>query len=302
MTMSRTVQFALATFTVVRIIIVFGFIPTSLNRLLKSPSFTSALVNPVHTFKHLREGNLLIQLSGGSFENAHNTYAFQSPPLLMAVFQPLLSVQPQAIQDILIGVLITLVDLGAALSLFQISRRCLNNYGIGEDDESWAQREMHERIRPARAWVFGIKYGSKDTIEEKEKDPFEREEKSKPSSQAPVKSLFDISVLPQVCCLLYYCNPVTVLASVGTNDQSFQSIFYLLFLLALREVSRGADAHKTSRGQAINIPLSTFYLSLASYAEIYHFVYLIPVSLLAGNMLGSRQQAAKLCCSYFLLW
>lgn len=306
MTMSKSMKVTLAVCTAARIIFVFSLVPTGLIRLVKNQSFTSALVNPLHTFKHLREGDVLIQLSGGSFENAYNGYAFRDPPILLAALQPLLLVQPQARQDILIGLFITIIDLGVALSLYEVCKRCLKVSSSNADDEQRLELNMHERIWPARAWVFGIKANAeKDGVHLRDSGENGGEATTKASSPACPKSVFNLSALPQFCCLFYYANPLTILATVGTSEKSYQNVFYLLFLLALKEVlpmAKEATERKNSPGQRVDVSLSAFYLSLACYAEIYPFVYLIPVSLLAGETLGSKKQAAKACSAYFLLW
>lgn len=301
MPISKTAKFSLAVCTAARILFVFGVVPDGISGLAKTQSLTSALVNPLHTFKHLREGHFLLQLSGGSFENAYTGYSFRCPPLLLAAFQPLLSVQPRAMQDILTGLLITLIELGVALCLYEVSQRCLQMSSCNDPDEKRIELDMNERIWPRRAWVFGIKASS----EGKEGVNGHDRTDAASSLQSCPNSVFDLSVIPQMCCLFYYANPLTILASVGTNDQSFQSVFYLLLLLALREVVppiERAEQQGASQSKVISIPLSTFYLSFAAYAEIYPFVYLIPVSLLAGNTLGNTEQAMKSCIAYFLLW
>jgi hypothetical protein len=83
--------------------------------------------------------------------------------------------------------------------------------------------------------------------------------------------------------MVYYCNPVFV---VAMNMQSLQSLSYLLILLALREIGQ---AHARQKN---NISLANFYLALACHMEVFPWVYIVPISILISQQ-SSGQYTIK---------
>ena len=281
----------LAIFTAIRLVLVLDLIPAALSESLASPALASALVNPLHTVHHLREGNFLLELAasaagegngGGTFDQAYEGMVFHLPPLVLFLFRPTFAlVASKDVQDAIIGVVFAVVDLGVALTLYDLACSILLDPTDASRREASLEAIMENRIRPMRAWVFGLV--PREAGPRKEYIP------------APIVEVRD---LPRLCCLLYYCNPVSVLACCGTAVQSLHSLWYLAFLLSLREATKSAP----------NLPLATFFLSVVSYVELYPVVFLIPIALFIGRTRNSCigtsvfGQAGIECLIWFALW
>ena len=281
----------LAIFTAIRLVLVLDLIPAALSESLASPALASALVNPLHTVHHLREGNFLLELAasaagegngGGTFDQAYEGMVFHLPPLVLFLFRPTFAlVASKDVQDAIIGVVFAVVDLGVALTLYDLACSILLDPTDASRREASLEAIMESRIRPMRAWVFGLV--PREAGPRKEYIP------------APIVEVRD---LPRLCCLLYYCNPVSVLACCGTAVQSLHSLWYLAFLLSLREATKSAP----------NVPLATFFLSVVSYVELYPVVFLIPIALFIGrtrkSCIGTSVfgQAGIECLIWFALW
>ena len=104
----------LAIFTAIRLVLVLDLIPAALSESLASPALASALVNPLHTVHHLREGNFLLELAAsaagegngsGTFDQAYEGMVFHLPPLVLLLFRPTFAlVASKDVQDAIIGV------------------------------------------------------------------------------------------------------------------------------------------------------------------------------------------------------
>ena len=294
---SMKIAFALC--TLVRLALIFNIVPSWLSRLVNSPAIESALVNPIYTVKHLREGMFLLDMSRGTVESAYSVgLAFRLPPLVLAAFQLFLAERPRYVT----GLVILAVDIIISFCLYDICRRVLLESDERVCREQRLESQMHERLRPKRAWFFGIGFSSefpphKELQEENSSEPQtnaaeEIQKKIVDKVSSPSIAVVKISGMSQLCCLLYFCNPVCILASSGIHAQSLQSIFYLLPLLALREVLPLGKPWQPS-GHIVNVPISAFYLALASYLELYHIVYLIPIVLLVAKSCGDKKRAMK---------
>eukprot|EP00562_Extubocellulus_spinifer_P007138 CAMPEP_0178517088 /NCGR_PEP_ID=MMETSP0696-20121128/25496_1 /TAXON_ID=265572 /ORGANISM="Extubocellulus spinifer, Strain CCMP396" /LENGTH=518 /DNA_ID=CAMNT_0020147479 /DNA_START=128 /DNA_END=1684 /DNA_ORIENTATION=- len=300
--MTSNTKVALAAFTVLRLALVFDLVPSIITAQLNSPPITSALINPLYTVTQLREGNFLLDLSstqtqvnntppdiGMMLDRAYDGMAFHLPPLMLLVFRPLFAtVQSRYLQDLVIGAIFVVIDLAVALCLYDICRGVLLNNNARSEREINLETDMNDKIRPRRAWIFGIDPREKDASSGKEVQP----------------SVVTISDLPQLCCLLYYCNPISIVASCGSKAQSLQSLLYLFLLLAVREAVVATNVTKASGKHRAKIAFAaSSFLALASYVELYSFVYLVPISIWIGHAHGGKmKQGIALCILFFFLW
>ena len=304
--MTSNTKVTLAAFTVLRLALVFDLVPSIITAQLNSPPITSALINPLYTVRHLREGNFLLDLSstqtqvnntppdiGMTLDHAYDGMVFHLPPLMLLVFRPLFAtIQSRYLQDLVIGAIFVVIDLAVALCLYDICRGILLNNTARSEREIKLEADMNDKIRPKRAWIFGI-------------DPREKDASSGKDVQPAVVTISD---LPQLCCLLYYCNPIAIVASCGSKAQSLQSLLYLFLLLGVREAVVATNMTKTSsykggKHRAKIAFAAASYLALASYVELYSFVYLVPISIWIGNAhREDMKQGIALCILFFCLW
>ena len=163
------------------------------------------------------------------------------------------------LQEILIGTLIVFVDLVVAILIYQVTVFATCGNDINTEREAELERKMDDKIRPKRAWIFGS-----DVAQSKNKSTEE-------IIQEPLVLMAD---LPQVCCLMYFCNPIAILVSSCTSSPSFQGMLNMFILLAVR-ISMASNVAK-AKWRAL---LSSLSLALAAYIEPYHVVYLIPMAI-----------------------
>uniref|UniRef100_A0A7S4RJG0 GPI transamidase subunit PIG-U n=2 Tax=Ditylum brightwellii TaxID=49249 RepID=A0A7S4RJG0_9STRA len=377
--MTKTTKLWLVIFTSIRLFLVLNIgIPNGLSFYLNNTAWKSALVDPLYTLRHLREGQSLLNLytitssGGGTFDTAYTGRLFHLPPMILALFQPILFLESTYVQNVCFGLLLMMVDLAIAFCLYDIGCKVLV-YVKHDDVFLWErdlEKKMHFTIHPKRAWLFGgTEFMSSSSSSEKEKqegkntegqleemneintissnkvsnktpDPPAHDNQHKPKEDDIPDPIMSIHDLPQMCALVYYCNPIPILASCGNESFSFQNICYLFLLLALREsmfwkedifsveecqndkenndsnnngeiqkeqqqqsvVNCDGDDSKQIRGHAST---AAFYLALASYMEIFPCVYIIPIALLLRSGVKNEQgkkQAMIACIAFFILW
>jgi hypothetical protein len=288
-------MYALVGGAVFRLIIVLLSLFLEFPSLQSNSAMAAASVNPLYTMKRIREGQFLSSLSefhcmnnnggvvGCSIWDTEHALSRLPPPLVMAAMEPLRLVST-AWQDIWIGFLLLAVDLGIAFCIYHIGcqQACVSFESKWEED---LETRMDARIRPRWAWVFGIPLSPPqqpivvEENEEEEKQSSEATEiDTKGESPMPDPVLY-LNELPYIASMMYYCNPVFVIAM---NVQSLQSLSYLLILLALREIGQAHTRQKNS------ISLATFYLALASYMEVFPWVYILPISILISQQSSGR--------------
>ena len=262
---ATTVILLLGLFTVLRLGLVVGrsSLPSSITDVLYSPALSSALINPLYTMEHLREGNFLLDRSGvgtTGLDAAYEGSVFHLPPIILALFRPLFqAVEAKIMQEILIGTLIVIVDLVVAILIYQVTVFATCGNDVNTEREAELEREMDDKIRPKRAWKFGL-----DVAQSKDKS-------TEKIIQEPLVHMAD---LPQVCCLMYFCNPIAILVSSCTSSPSLQGVLNMSILIAVR-ISMPSNV----AGAKWRALLSTLSLALAVYVEPHHVVYLLPMAI-----------------------
>jgi len=269
--MPATTIILLGLFTILRLGLVLGrsYLPPSITDLLYSPALASVLINPLYTVEHLREGIFLLDRSGTAaasaagaggcnlLDAAYEGSVFHLPPIILAMFRPLFhAIQSKLMQDIIIGIMLVFVDLVVAIVIYDLAFFSISGNDANDKREARLERGMDDKIRPKRAWIFGLDARSQDKqVEQKVQDPF-----------------VQMSDVPQICCLMYYCNPIAILATSCTFSPSFQGVIYVFLLIAIRE-AMATSAVGMKRSALLSTPL----LAFASYFEPYSVVYLLPL-------------------------
>ena len=273
--MPATTIVLLGLFAVLRLGLVLGrsCLPPSIIDLLYSPALASALINPLYTMEHVREGIFLLNRPGAAagagsggwnlLDAAYEGSVFHLPPIILALFRPLFHViQSKLTQDIVVGILLVFVDLLVAIAIHDLALFATFGDDANSKREARLEQIMDDKIRPKRAWIFGLNARSQENqTEQKIQDPF-----------------VEMSDMPQICCLMYYCNPIAILATSCTHAPSFQGVIYMFLLIAIRE-SMAISAVGTKR-RALR---STVFLAFASYFELYYVVYLLPMAIWIGR-------------------
>jgi len=289
--------YALVGGTVFRLIIVLLSLFLDFPSLQSNSAMAAASVNPLYTMKRVREGQFLSSLSdnfrcmnknggvivGCSIWDTDHALSRLPPPLVLAAMEPLRLVSTTW-QDIWIGLLLLAVDLGIAFCIYQIGcqQACVSLESKWEEN---LETKMDARIRPRWAWVFGIPLSPPqrpvvvEENEETDKQSSKGTEKDAKGESLIPDQVVSLNELPYIASMVYYCNPVFV---VAMNMQSLQSLSYLLILLALREIGQ---AHARQKN---NISLATFYLALACHMEVFPWVYIVPISILISQQSSGR--------------
>lgn len=281
--MPATTIVLLGLFAVLRLGLVLGrsCLPQSTTDLLYSPALASALINPLYTVEHVREGIFLLNRPGAAasaaagaggwnlLDAAYEGSFFHLPPIILALFRPLFhAIQSKLTQDIVVGIMLVFVDLLVAIAIHDLAFYATFGDDTNSKREARLEQIMDDKIRPRRAWIFGLDARSQENqTEQKIQDPF-----------------VEMSDMPQICCLMYYCNPIAILATSCTHSPSFQGVIYMFLLIAIRE-SMAISTVGTKR-RALR---STAFLAFASYFEPYNVVYLLPIAIWIGRSSDGTQ-------------
>jgi phosphatidylinositol glycan class U len=279
--MPATTIILLGLFTVLRLGLVFGrrSLPPTIANVLHSPALASVSINSLYTVEHLREGIFLLDRSGAGaacaglitvLDAAYEGSVFHLPPLILALFRPLFhATQSETMQDIIVGVMLVFADLVVAILVHYVTVFATCNINANAKREARLEQKMDDKIRPKRAWIFGL-------------DTWEKKKSTEQGIKEPVVQMTDI---PQLCCLMYYCNPVAILVASCAPSPSFQGVINMFILIAVR-----MSILSNTIGAKRRAILSTLSLAFAAYMEPYHVVYLIPVSILIGRSNGGGSQ------------
>lgn len=228
---------------------------------LYSPSLTSILIKPALTLSHVREAVAVQRLSsGGRFADSFQSNRIQLPPLVLAAMTPLAQ---SSYGEFYLAILCLLVDVGIATMIEYLGRVALFTNRIEAVDHETAEQErLPEAIRPLNSHTFAV---------------FKQTDSS--------KALISMESLPMLAAKLYYWSPATVLS--GSVYACFQNLAGFFLVATFWEAVR--------RGGSLW--LSTFFLALATYLELHHVVFLVPLVVLPR----SRSQSLPMLLS-FAIW
>ena len=252
---------------------------------LHSPALNSLLVNPNYTLKHLRDAHFLLQFNGNNnYGNAYNSRDVKScihvPPLALAMLEPLLKIHQKedSYSSFIFGLALIFVDLMSSILLYQIIHCIINYQQNALDDygkwEKQMEQQMKQVIQPERAWLFGCQKSDQNYNEStkrvNENDHFKK---------YPIIQLSDLA---SFSCLLYYCNPFSILSVCAMKDPSFGNILHLFILLAIQQILPYYHEGKKKEYRP-NISMAALYLSFVTYFELYPIVLIIPMTLIITN-------------------
>lgn len=259
--------------TVVRVgLLVLSLAPeTDLSKMIRNTAFSSIMIDPVHSFRHVRESLVVSELVRGSSARFQNAYALPGschlPPLLLAIGQVILErvAVPEWVFQLIMGLLLMVVDFGVAQRLETLGQAVIHRLDLVNVWEDSLQEKIPQCLRPPLAHVFETNAGGGQTKDTDTALPLVR--------------------VPKLVSQLYYLSPVTMLA--GTAG-SFRNVYTLLLLQALSESS-------LSTGSVIG---SSLGLALSSYCDVHSVMMLIPVYIWTGRR--SRNEAVLVVLGFLL--
>jgi hypothetical protein len=252
-------------------------LPPDLRGWMQGKIFGSVLVDPFFTLQHVREAAAVRRIWGSDhrFVDAYAADSIRLPPLLLAFLEAAVNRIDPLLRTIVVCLLLTVIDFYIAKCLERIARAILLGRRT-EDDDKWEeslQQSMSEKIRPDMAHIFPT-----------------MTEAGKASTEARGTGLDNPLVrmgeIPRLTAQLYYCSPITILASSALG--CFQNVRILLFLGAVVEVC-----------DAGSVTVAAFFLSLATYMDVHVAVFLVPLALLWGRQKGCSSAALVILFTVF---
>jgi len=239
-------------------------IPTSW---LFSPSLTSLVIKHSFTLSHVREALAIQNLAPGHrFSDAYAAHPrIQIPPLLLAALTPLAQ---SDFAELYLALMCLVFDLVLASMIQSIGEMALfTNRVEAVDQETKEQEQLPEPIRPPQSHIFAI-YPQSKKVE-------------------AVDPLIRMESLPWLAARLYYWSPLTAIS--GSMYSCFQMLPGCFLVASLYEATRRGGSPF----------LSTFLLAGASYLELHHVVFLVP--LIALPSISARGRTSLVVLS-FAFW
>jgi len=274
-----------------------------------------------------------IYMEGPQSKQNNRSAFFHAPPLLLALVDPVLLtwIPSPVIQDLVFALLMMLVDLFTAVRLFQLATNLLSaesssctDSDVGEAGDSdtdtdtmieWEinlEQKMDPLIQPNFAWVFGLFFPNDigDDVVADTKSPASSDVVSKK------EAIVELSDIPKLCAIFYYCNPISILAN-GGGACSFHGLWHLLLVSTLQELTatKSETTHSgnckvsqwstsTRQPSKNNVPLAMLYFAMIFHVEINHIVFLLPMILITNRQLGYDRlvHSSVGCIGFFLLW
>ena len=286
---------------------------------LYNPSLLSVLVRPHQSLAHLEEARAIQALSPAVSSAPTNFSGFypandsiRIPPLVLAVFSPLLGLPSDRVRGLLVSILLLLIDFAIACLLEQIGIRLLlglrsntsnnddegNDQGIssqqqqqqpirrGTIEEEDLQRKFPESIRPPYSHIFPIYRNHTQTKEclsneeESDKNPTQREKEE----SEPAEPLISMASLPLLSAQLYYWSPFTALPACVYNCwQNIPTLFLVASVYEsvcycdIRCRSSPSSSAGNASGLSGSLSMASFYLAAAAYLEPHHVIYVVPI-------------------------
>jgi len=196
------------------------------------------------------------------------------------------------------------IDLLTAIQLYRLAKNVISFTTFEHKWEQRLERIMNPRIHPEYSWsLFGERFGTDfqddenrhiESISDNEETVNDTENNS---TNEPICSITDI---PQLCCILYYINPITILAT--STFPTFQGIQYLLLITAFQLITstshrRSTSTHREITGQKIRpIIKSTFCLALLTNVELYYIIFVSPLIWCTRNYTIAKNKRSMMQC------
>ena len=158
-----------------------------------------------------------------------------------------------------------LIDLMTTIQLYRLAQNLTNTIAVDVIWEQKMEEMMNPLIHPKHAWIFGKRFGTKYEVKSEKADSVAESEK--------YQAILTISDIPQLCCALYYLNPVTVLAT--SMFPSFQGVQYLLLVSIFQQITSAQNESATVA--RLRLFISGFLLAVLTHFEVYCFTYISPL-------------------------
>lgn len=240
-----------------------------------------------------------------------------APPLVVAFLgEPLVCPKSTVIHGMIRVLILLLADCVGAYCIYQVAKRTLNLEATGNEEEMErhtilstmndcdgegkfnGELVIPDILRPERGWIIGLPSktlpsgdrGAKDAT--KSTDDTAKDADTRTSlvegSEGP---LFALDQLPMLASLVYYCNPVSMLASaLGSMRSLWDALLLLSFYYATMQPTT-----VSKEGIPVKIPSAAkaaMFLAAASYADTGYAMFVLPVLIWRG-FCGSMHTAAK---------
>jgi len=228
--------------TILRLGLFFDTIgPAILPKYTQCAALQSILFDPKYTLENLKET---------IFVSKHMSDGGNSHPLIFAVLDKLITKLPQDFDhDLAFSILALLIDLAIACQLYRLAKVFIETQTEHMKWEQETEQNMNAKIypiKPSRTYLFGLRFDD--------------------DNQA-FPTLFATANIPALCAMVYYFNPITILASAN-GVASIQGLWILLLVSTLMQAGKG------------NAPLAGLYLAILCHVDIYNIIFVIPSALL----------------------
>ena len=210
--------------------------------------------------------------------------------------------------NVMFGIITILIDILTVAQLFRLAVNVTTGTTTDKIWEENMERFMNPRIHPDFAWVFGVRFchdfqksdldsnsnsngngnsndndmnaksatietacpESKDNNNNTLSGNDDQRDKKQQQQRQPIVKLSDI---PQLCSIIYYLNPITILST--SIFPSFQGIQYLLLVTIFQQVTVTAKSENQMKPK--QLLQSTFFLAILSYFEFFYVIFLVPL-------------------------
>lgn len=270
--------------TCIRLLIQLACSSSSINVVNATKSIQASLIDPQYSFRYFLETCHLARLyQDGMLTLPISSTQFDSMPVtLLSLFDRLLMSTSKLVSlDSIFGMLTTLIDLLTAIQLLRLVRNVMDD--CDSPDKEWEQsleKQMNPLIHAEYAWIFGENFG----CDFKAKHVRNQIPKEPQDIKVPI---LKTSNLPSTCFILYFMNPITILAT--SMYPSFQGLQYFCLLTIFERLT----SPKTTKAEGIvqtNVLIqSTSLLSLLAYFDFHYMIFLSPTIIwCTRNFCGSK--------------
>jgi hypothetical protein len=281
----RNIKNVLISGTVIRVIVSVLSNTLFFNELMQCHSLKSILIDPLYSMSHFRESCHLSRLyMEGLFSvssNSANAAFTLKPVLLLALIDRLLEMISRIISlNVFFALMTIFIDLVTTIQLYRLMVIAINTTNVDKQWEQKIEQFMNPRIHPTFAWVFGEKFGTR-FVPKKTDDPttiYENLSKSDLSRMESLRlkqAIWNITDVPQLCCIIYYLNPISILTT--SIYPSFQGLQYLLLVSMFQQLMSSSTCEKNNNEMLSNVLKSTIILSLLTCFETHYIVFLPPL-------------------------
>ena len=260
------------------------FSSVSFTNWIYNPSLVSVLIHPHESLPQLEEAHAIRELASdrsqthfAGFYEAND--AIRIPPLVLAVLSKFMETAGSNFR-LYLSLFLLLVDLLIAYRIEQIGIRLLDVAFLSSPSnndknfsEEHLQRTLPECVQPQFSHIFPI-YGP----DEKDNETDQLVSKGSPgkeenSSEKIYEPSIPLESLPLFAAQLYYWSPFTTLPS--SLFYCWQNIAPFFLVSSLYEAIHSSSPEGS-------LTMASFYLAVATYLELYHIAYLVPIVLLSS--------------------